>query len=63
MYEHHDTFKKGIELIKKKKILGDIFFVKAENVCISIHEKKKLISWRFNKKKSGGGVVITQTVI
>ena len=24
-------------------------------------KKKKLISWRFNKKKSGGGVVITQT--
>ena len=24
-------------------------------------KKKKLIAWRFNKKLSGGGVVITQT--
>ena len=24
-------------------------------------KKKKLLSWRFNKKKSGGGLVITQT--
>jgi predicted dehydrogenase len=61
MYEHYDTFKQSIDLIKKKKILGDIFFVKAEMYVSQYTKQKKLLSWRFNKKKSGGGLVITQT--
>lgn len=61
MYEHYDTFKQSIDLIKQKKILGDIFFVKAEMYVSQYTKQKKLLSWRFNKKKSGGGLVITQT--
>lgn len=61
MYEYHETFKKSIDLIKNKKILGDIFFVKSEMYVSQYLNKKKLFSWRFNKSQSGGGVVITQT--
>ena len=61
MYEFFDTFQRCIELLVSKKILGEIFFVKSEMYVSQYLKKKKLISWRFNKKKSGGGVVITQT--
>lgn len=61
MYEFYDTFQKCYELLIEKKILGDIFFVKSEMYVSQYLKKKKLIAWRFNKKLSGGGVVITQT--
>ena len=38
MYEHHDTFKR-YRINKKEKILGDIFFVKAE-MYVSQYMKK-----------------------
>jgi len=61
MYQFFETFALCEELILKKKILGELFFLTSEMYVSQYLKKKKLKTWRFNKKLSGGGVVITQT--
>lgn len=61
MYDFYDTFSLSNNLLKTDKILGDIINVKSEMYVSQYLNKKKRFSWRFNKKKSGGGVIITQT--
>ncbi len=60
MYDFHPTFK-FVNQILKKNILGKIFYSKAEMYVSQYMTKKNISSWRFNKKFSGGGVLITQT--
>jgi predicted dehydrogenase len=61
MYDFYDTFSLSRNLLKIDKVIGDIINVKSEMYVSQYLNKKKRTSWRFNKKKSGGGVIITQT--
>lgn len=61
MYEFYETFQKAYDLVNNKKILGEIIYSKGEMYVSQILKKPKKSNWRFIKKKSGGGVLITQT--
>ncbi len=61
MYEFYETFQKAYDLVINKKILGDIIYSKGEMYVSQILKKPNNTNWRFIKKKSGGGVLITQT--
>tara|TARA_Y100000996_G_scaffold74717_1_gene50323 strand:- start:1209 stop:2228 length:1020 start_codon:yes stop_codon:yes gene_type:complete len=61
MYEFYETFQKAYELVIEKKILGEIIYSKGEMYVSQILKKPNKSNWRFIKKKSGGGVLITQT--
>tara|TARA_B100000989_G_scaffold296147_1_gene278728 strand:+ start:9544 stop:10563 length:1020 start_codon:yes stop_codon:yes gene_type:complete len=61
MYEFYETFQKAYELVNTKKILGEIIYSKGEMYVSQVLKKPNKSNWRFIKKKSGGGVLITQT--
>ena len=61
MYEFYETFQKAYELVVKKKVLGEVIYSKGEMYVSQILKKPNKSNWRFIKKKSGGGVLITQT--
>lgn len=61
MYEFFETFEKAFELVVKNKIIGNFVFCKGEMYVSQIMSTPKKTNWRFIKKKSGGGVLITQT--
>lgn len=60
MYEHYPTFMKAEKIIKNKE-LGEIYWVNSNMYVSQYLKKNQSKSWRFNKKKSGGGVLITQS--
>jgi predicted dehydrogenase len=61
MYEFYETFNKAFDLIINKKIIGNLIYSKNEMYVSQLLKKPKKTNWRFIKKKSGGGVLITQT--
>lgn len=60
MYDFHPTFE-FVYKILKENTLGRVFYSKAEMYVSQYMVKKNVSSWRFNRKFSGGGVLITQT--
>ena len=60
MYYYYETFNFVYNLLKQN-ILGDIFFSHSNMYVSQILKKQKRSTWRFNKKESGGGVLITQS--
>ena len=59
MYDFFETFQKAFDLVINRKILGEIIYSKKQMYVSQIlREPKKLIG---DLKKSGGGVLITQT--
>ena len=60
MYFFYETFKFVYNLLKDK-VLGEINFSYGEMYVSQILKKQKRSTWRFNKKTSGGGVLITQS--
>ena len=61
MYEFYETFNKAFDLIINQKIIGNLIYSKNEMYVSQLLKKPKKTNWRFIKKKSGGGVLITQT--
>ena len=61
MYDFFETFQKAFDLVINRKILGEIIYSKNEMYVSQILREPKKTNWRFEKKKSGGGVLITQT--
>ncbi len=61
MYDFFETFQKAFDLVINRKILGEIIYSKSEMYVSQILKEPKKTNWRFEKKKSGGGVLITQT--
>lgn len=60
MYYFFETFNFVYNLIKNN-ILGEIYFSHGQMYVSQILKKQKRSTWRFNKKQSGGGVLITQS--
>jgi len=61
MYEFYETFNKAFDLVIEQNIIGNLIYSKNEMYVSQLLKKPKKTNWRFIKKKSGGGVLITQT--